>query len=151
MKSKFAFAAALLAMWPVGAAMGKPVTWHGSIWKVILNSGDKKLSLVFGLNMLDKATSFDCGSNAGCIVSTSSTVQVSGGNGGVYLCSYVDSNEAKPACGKVWDSGDVIHLRQYATVGQGAHSVQTAIYSDYLSNGPVVRTWETEYSIYTLK
>jgi hypothetical protein len=54
--------------------------------------------------------------------------------------------QANPACGKVTDLNDVQNLRQYASVTQGTHSIQTILYS--YGNGGTVQAWETDYTIY---
>ena len=150
MKSISLIAAALLAMSPLNTVIGNPLTGHDPV-KVIFNSGDKNFTLVEGSNTLSKATTFQCASSEGCVVSASATAQLNGGSAAVYLCTYIDGKQAKPVCGKVTDDNSIMSLRQYATVTQGVHIIQTMLYSYDTCCGPVVKAWETEYTIYAGK
>lgn len=150
MKSISLIVAVLVAMSPLVPAMGHQRIGQEPV-KVIFNSGDKKVKLVEGFNALNKATTLQCENSAGCLISASATAQLNGGSSAQYLCTYIDGKQAKPVCGKVTGGDPIMNLRQYATVTQGVHIIQTMLYSYDTCCGPSVVAWETEYTIYAQK
>jgi hypothetical protein len=104
--------------------------------KTIVNQATGLVAKGAGFAALDAPTPVTCPGTAGtCLIAADQGVQVTGAAAGRWaICSQVDGAFMNPSCpflGVVPATGFVAGaFSQNATVGVGAHSVQTFVYTD---------------------
>ncbi|HLY05655.1 MAG TPA: hypothetical protein VKR31_07910 [Rhizomicrobium sp.] len=125
----------------------EPARWHTRSSLVISASGDHSMNLIAGYTAIDHPHTFACKSSSGCLISFAPSIQLVEGSAFLWACGFVDGAQAKPKCA-TYDDDNVLSPRQHALVGQGEHTLQTMVYSEY--GAGIVSEWETDYTIYEL-
>lgn len=98
---------------------------------------------------LDKSNTMTCPSDNGCSIQIASTVNYSGGQIGMSICTFVDDQPAQPKCQPSWYANvmQLSALQGVPNLTKGKHTVRTAVYGQF-ANGDVLNNFSLQYMVY---